>query len=203
MRQPRCAFTLIELLIVVAIIAILAAIAVPNFLEAQTRAKVSRAKTDMRSFATAVEAYRVDYSRYPHYGRIDSAYVIQFPATVNDMADRMAFVSVGITTPIAYLTTRIADVFATSFVGPPEIQQVEFLNLDQHVANFPTPGPPFAAKLIPAWGNWRMVSAGPDRDRGEDIKTNQVYDPTNGTISNGDIVRCQRFGESAINPNAP
>ena len=53
-------FTLIELLIVVAIIAILAAIAVPNFLEAQTRAKVSRTKADMRSVATAIEAYRLD-----------------------------------------------------------------------------------------------------------------------------------------------
>ena len=49
------AFTLIELLIVVAIIAILAAIAVPNFLEAQIRAKVSRAKADMRTLATGLE----------------------------------------------------------------------------------------------------------------------------------------------------
>jgi prepilin-type N-terminal cleavage/methylation domain-containing protein len=59
------AFTLIELLIVVAIIAILAAIAVPNFLEAQTRSKVSRAQADMRSLATAIESYRVDNNSYP------------------------------------------------------------------------------------------------------------------------------------------
>jgi len=65
MRQWRAkGFTLIELLIVVAIIAILAAIAVPNFLEAQVRAKVSRAKTDMRTIATGLEAYFVDNNTY-------------------------------------------------------------------------------------------------------------------------------------------
>lgn len=58
-------FTLIELLIVVAIIAILAAIAVPNFLEAQVRAKVSRAKADIRSLATALESYVVDNNNFP------------------------------------------------------------------------------------------------------------------------------------------
>ena len=62
--QPK-AFTLIELLIVVAIIAILAAIAVPNFLEAQTRAKISRTVSDMRSIATAVEAYIIDNNNVP------------------------------------------------------------------------------------------------------------------------------------------
>jgi len=61
----RHAFTLIELLIVVAIIAILAAIAVPNFLEAQTRSKVSRAKADMRTLATGLESYAVDNNKYP------------------------------------------------------------------------------------------------------------------------------------------
>ena len=59
------AFTLIELLIVVAIIAILAAIALPNFLEAQTRSKVSRAKADMRTLVTAIESYHVDNNLYP------------------------------------------------------------------------------------------------------------------------------------------
>jgi len=62
--RNRGAFTLIELLIVVAIIAILAAIAVPNFLEAQVRAKGSRAKNDMRSLGVALEAYCVDHNCY-------------------------------------------------------------------------------------------------------------------------------------------
>lgn len=61
----RTGFTLIELLIVVAIIAILAAIAVPNFLEAQTRAKVSRGKMDMRAISTALESYKIDTNNYP------------------------------------------------------------------------------------------------------------------------------------------
>ena len=61
----RHGFTLIELLIVVAIIAILAAIAVPNFLEAQTRAKISRAKADHRTIATGLETYQIDNNVFP------------------------------------------------------------------------------------------------------------------------------------------
>ncbi len=58
-------FTLIELLIVVAIIGILAAIAVPNFLNAQTKAKVSKAFSDMKALGTAIEMYNIDYNSYP------------------------------------------------------------------------------------------------------------------------------------------
>jgi len=55
--RTKRAFTLIERVIVVARVAILAAIPIPDFLEAQVRAKVSRAKTDMQTIAVAEEAY--------------------------------------------------------------------------------------------------------------------------------------------------
>jgi prepilin-type N-terminal cleavage/methylation domain-containing protein len=59
------AFSLIELLIMVVIIAILAAIAIPNLLEAQVRSKVSRAHSDMHSLALALSAYRIEQQAYP------------------------------------------------------------------------------------------------------------------------------------------
>ena len=58
-------FTLIELLVVVGIVAILAAIAIPNLLAAQMRSKVARTKADLRTLATALEAYTADYSAPP------------------------------------------------------------------------------------------------------------------------------------------
>ena len=58
-------FTLVELLIVVAIIGIIAAIAVPNLLNAVDKGKQKRTMADMRTIATAVEAYSIDHARYP------------------------------------------------------------------------------------------------------------------------------------------
>ena len=101
----KTGFTLIELLIVVAIIAILAAIAIPNFLAAQTRSKVARVKTDMATLATGIEAYHVDETWYPLYGRIAADDSFQYPATQNSATDKMQCISVAITTPIAYITT--------------------------------------------------------------------------------------------------
>lgn len=62
-------FTLIELLIVVAIIGIIAAVAIPNLLDAIERGKQKRTMADMRTVATAVEAYSIDFSEPPQHAQ--------------------------------------------------------------------------------------------------------------------------------------
>src|SRR5687768_10048736 len=90
-------FTLIELLIVVAIIAILAAIAIPNFLEAQTRAKVSRSKADIKAMVTAVESYAVDNNSYLS----GSAYTDMENPNSFPAPDLLS----ALTTPVAYMSS--------------------------------------------------------------------------------------------------
>jgi type IV pilus assembly protein PilA len=64
LRKIAKGFTLIELMIVVAIIGILAAIAIPNFVKFQCRSKQSEAKTNLKAMFTAQESYRAEYDSY-------------------------------------------------------------------------------------------------------------------------------------------
>lgn len=196
------AFTLIELLIVVAIITILSAIAVPNFLEAQTRAKTSRALADMRTFATALNVYQIDWNCFPLDGAVTMDGSTIFPTQhPSDQFNQTKFVGPGLTTPIAYLISQPVDPFAR------HDSQIEF---DWYFyTNFPQAAkwlhdrtgsvPPPIQQRMDVWGNWLLMTSGPDGDRkdigasGSSAICDGYYDATNGTLSNGDIIMAERL----------
>jgi len=199
-RRGLCrGFTLIELLIVVAIIAILALIAVPNFLEAQARAKVSRAMTDMRTLHTAVNMYQIDWNEIIWDGndaktppRLQGwSFFRENPGIVPDVrfiGDRNWMATfycyayfAPLTTPVAYITYRATDTF--SHVVP--------IGLDTREIN---------QSIV----YWVLFCAGPDIDDGDWFRGNSPnnkaikYDPTNGTVSSGDIWRGEAFTSQKV-----
>ncbi|MEY2499905.1 MAG: type pilus assembly protein PilA [Verrucomicrobiota bacterium] len=63
LSSRRAGFTLVEIMIVVAIIALLAAIAVPGFLRARKRSQASRIINDLRLIDSAVDQYAIETSK--------------------------------------------------------------------------------------------------------------------------------------------
>jgi len=204
------AFTLIELLIVVAIIAILAAIAVPNFLEAQTRSKVSRFMADLRSMSVGVEAYVVDHNRYPPPDAVPAspqAGACPDPWWEAPEDAEEGFLSRRLTTPIAYVTALPWDIFPSgerTDACHPLQHPPHYVNDQFNMRTYASPFDQFyvaraytALKVggIPNMNAldrsvvWMAQSHGPDMQHSDFGGGGfpVAYDPTNGTISAGDI----------------
>ena len=197
------AFTLIELLIVVAIIAILAAVAVPNFLEAQVRSKVAAVKADMRTIDTAISSYTIDYNR-PPIGMGEGETLYSWGSyTAPDRGWRTWPM---LTTPIAYLSSIPTDVFVRK-TGPLNNRNYRtyfYWNFQGWLTD--SSGSPLMSHGRPnsfyvgLGYTWFLRSWGPMMTAVEpyaiDILAGQlaveIYDPTNGSRSSGKIIRTNR-----------
>lgn len=73
--KSKKGFTLIELMVVIVIIGILVAIALPNFIAAQDRAKLSSVKANMHTVQTMLETYAVDWGGIYAHGATAAAAV--------------------------------------------------------------------------------------------------------------------------------
>ncbi len=201
--NPRSGFTLIELLVAVGILAILTAIGLSNYHEAQTRAKAARVMADMRTIAGALEQYRLDHNqsaRMAHFRFFsDPAFDIINGESVNGVLSR------ALSTPVSYLSNPfILDPFMLRLEGAAVDERLyTYQDLDTYAVRNPESAFwPVARELL---GAWRLGSVGPDLtfDHGFANSAQLPYDPTNGTISLGNIWHVQRGGFNAAQNMQP
>jgi type II secretion system protein G len=171
--MQRRAFTLIELLIVVAIIGILAAIAVPNFMNARVRAKVARVQSDLKAISTALEQYYMDWNSYVEDHDNDAG----------------PFGFKRLTTPVAYMSGWPRDPFPSNYQeNQVENMTYEFGSGDANVMNSTKQWPSNAYLIICSGPNLSEEVSGNDSFPWGPVYILE-FDISNGVTSNGDIIR--------------
>ncbi len=174
--KKQYAFTLIELLIVVAIIGILAAIAVPNFLNAQTRAKVARVVSDLKAITQSMEMYYLDHNSYIN----ESESYVSLRGIEKPESDAGLYF---LMTPVSYMSSIPTDPFENKHIEASGTTGVDMYEVAVAPAN-PEPVKRF----------YNINSRGPDQDEDMGARselqsgtTVRTYFASNGLYSDGDI----------------
>jgi prepilin-type N-terminal cleavage/methylation domain-containing protein len=123
LNTRRGGFTLVEIMIVVAIIALLAAIAVPNFLRARKRSQASRILEDLRMLDSALDQYAIETNKTT--GR------------TADFTDLKNYLKTGST-----LYTTGKDIFGNTY-GPFSVDTVPVVSSTAYTALSDVAGPEF------------------------------------------------------------
>lgn len=197
-------FTLVELLIVVAILGVLASIAVPNYRDAMIKSRVVKVKMDLRTIGGALQTYRIDRNIYPRKN--------------SDMLFFADYLLPDLTTPVSYLTqVNVKDPFgpiveyeeryvSTIGDGGPEKGNFDAQEPLPVLKNSYTYTPYVNFALMHGAGvlqkeAFALASMGPDQMDSfivdfpfpqfyrmpSDSVRDSIYNPSNGILSSGDL----------------
>jgi general secretion pathway protein G len=194
----KSGFTAVELVIVLIVFVLAVYVLFTNILESSGRPKVSQARSDLRTLATAIESYHVDTNAYPAWSAQPGENYFIPTSNKKDLAKTANLPTfkrlipgnpmMTLTTPQAYIAAYLPDIFTS-----PD-------NYGRQIYCYWTP---------PSGEGWIVWSPGPDHQY--DLTMNNIakaydgattspsilllsltYDPTNGTISKGDVWRIKQ-----------